>query len=460
MRFLIKVLCCWIPKSEWRKAVRNKLYNAYLTLLSMILSTDFKLLLADRQKLKLHFSVKDFENIQRKYPKILEKLKSKVKNGEKIRVGFIVHLLSAWSTESLLLKMMNNPLYEVSIIVTPTHIREFDKEIEIYQDCLDRIKAKYENKIKIYEGYNESKNKIVDTINNFDIVFLASNDENIEFNGYKIYNIIKKDVLTCYVSYAYSVARDDSVFSDTYNMCWKIFTENKLNFEDLEEREPIKGYNAVITGYSKADAFSKIEKNFHERKQIIIAPHHSIHGYGLQGQFLKFYDLFLELPQMYPQIDFIFRPHPLLYNTLIQPQYWGEEKTKEYYQKMDSYKNCIYDTKPYYYQTFVNSDGIIHDCGSFLPEYLYTGNPACYTLKSKDVINKYFGTFGNRCLACYYRAYKREDILTYIENVVLNGNDVLKEKRQKFCNDFVKWNYPYASDAIINCLNGELANGK
>ncbi len=266
--------------------------------------------------------------------------------------------------------------------------------------------------------------------------------------------------MACYVSYAYSSAKDKSILSDTYNMCWIAFVENELNLEDLKERQPIHGKNAFVSGYPKADAFEGLVKTKHKRKKVIIAPHHSIHGIGLQGQFLKFSDLYLSLPQKYPQIDFIFRPHPLLYYTLIQDKYWGEEKTKEYYQKMDSFENCVYDTSSNYYQTFVDSDGIIHDCGSFLPEYLYTENPACYSLRDKKVINEYFGTFGKGCLDCYYKAYNEKDIINYIENVVLKGNDILKEKRDKFRYSFVKYNYPHASKTIIKYLNGELIDGK
>ena len=246
------------------------------------------------------------------------------------------------------------------------------------------------------------------------------------------------------------------LFSDTSSLVWKLFAENKLNLEDLKERQPIHGENVIVTGYPKADAFEGLVKTKHKRKKVIIAPHHSIHGIGLQGQFLKFSDLYLSLPQKYPQIDFIFRPHPLLYYTLIQDKYWGEEKTKEYYQKMDSFENCVYDTSSNYYQTFVDSDGIIHDCGGFLPEYFYTENPTCYTLRDEKAIGEYFNFFGKCCLDFCYKAYDKKDIINYIDNVVLKGDDYLKQKRKKFSETVVKFNYPKASIVIMDYIKKQI----
>ena len=60
-----------------------------------------------------------------------------------------------------------------------------------------------------------------------------------------------------------------------------------------------------------------------ERKTIIIAPHHTIeakfrNSIGLSN-FLEYAELFQELPKKYPQIDFIFRPHPLLRDISTKP---------------------------------------------------------------------------------------------------------------------------------------------
>lgn len=397
-------------------------------------------------------SLKDYKYWYKENLKLAEELKLKYKNGDKIKVAFLVHWTSSWSSECIMQKMMVDSVFEVSIIVAPVTIYNDERMRIVYNQNLAEIKEKYSQKVEIREALDIKTGKIIDRLEDCQIVFIPSNDEKIEFPEYKIYNILKNKILPCYVCYAYYAVKDDGIYSDTYNLCWKVFVENKLNLKDLEQRQPLKGANAVVSGYPKADLFYGLKKSVSNRKKIIIAPHHSIHGYGLQSQFLKYSELFLKLPELYPDIDFIFRPHPLLYDTLVQPQYWGEEKTKLYYQKMSSYRNCIYDTTSDYYQTFIDSDGIIHDCGSFLPEYLFTENPPCYLLRDENVVDEYFGKFGKECLANYYCAFNKDEITNYIENVVILENDPMKKARENFAKNIVKYNFPKATNTIVEYI--------
>ena len=218
----------------------------------------------------------------------------------------------------------------------------------------------------------------------------------------------------------------------------------------------MKAKNAYISGYVKTDNFSELRKKERKHKTIIIAPHHSIHEFGLCSRFLQYAEFFLELPEKYPNIDFILRPHPLLRNTLNSPEFWGEEKTNQYFKKITSYPNLKYDAASDYYQTFINSDGIIHDCGSFLPEYLFAGNPCCYLLKNKESINKYFNELGKECLKQYYQAYNEHDIINYIENIVLAGKDSKKNEREHFVNTILKVNYPHVSETIVSYLKEKI----
>lgn len=166
------------------------------------------------------------------------------------------------------------------------------------------------------------------------------------------------------------------------------------------------------------------------RKQILLCPHHTINSKELDlSNFLKYSDLFLELPKLYPEIDFIFRPHQLLKYNLIN--YRGDEKTNKYYEKIISYPNVVYDNNQDYLETFANSDAMIHDCGSFTAEYLFTGKPCCYMLKNVDDIKRKFLPMGQKCLDNYYKAFNKNDILNFIDNVVIKGIEPMKNQRDK-----------------------------
>ena len=193
-----------------------------------------------------------------------------------------------------------------------------------------------------------------------------------------------------------------------------------------------------------------------EMKTILIAPYHSLDG-GYNDKlslsnFYKYADLFLQLPDMYPRIKFIFRPHPALFVLLAQDDYWGQKKVDEYIDKITSKKNVIYSTQGDYFEEFANSDAIIQDCGSYLVEYFYTKKPQCYMLKSPKDINKKFTELGKNCLKHSYIAYEEQDIVDFINDVVVNKKDLKKEQREKFAQEVVMYNYPYASDKVIEYL--------
>jgi CDP-glycerol glycerophosphotransferase (TagB/SpsB family) len=86
-----------------------------------------------------------------------------------------------------------------------------------------------------------------------------------------------------------------------------------------------------------------------------------------------------------------------------------------------------------YMDLFLTSDGMIHDCGSFLIEYLYVNKPVMRMLNEIPVEEQY-NAFTLKCLEHYYLARKEQDIEKFIQNVI-NGVDPLKEQRTKFVNE-------------------------
>ncbi|MBO6038197.1 MAG: hypothetical protein J6P29_06590, partial [Acetobacter sp.] len=135
---------------------------------------------------------------------------------------------------------------------------------------------------------------------------------------------------------------------------------------------------------------------------------------------------------------------------------WGKEKVDDYIKKISSFSNVEYQEGGDYLETFVNSDAIIHDCASFMMEYLYTGHPAMYLLKNKEVIEEIFASIGQKCLEHYYQAFNEQDIINFIEEVVLKDNDPLKEERIKFAKEEIMINYPHVADFILQHIKDEL----
>ena len=120
---------------------------------------------------------------------------------------------------------------------------------------------------------------------------------------------------------------------------------------------------------------------------------------------------------------------------------------------MKSYKNVRYSDGGNYLRDFAESDALIQDCGSFLVDYFYTKKPQCYMLKNKEQINETFSDFGKLCLENVYKAYNSDDIINFINEVVINENDYMKDQRDKFAEAEVMINYPNVSEKIVDLFN-------
>ena len=84
----------------------------------------------------------------------------------------------------------------------------------------------------------------------------------------------------------------------------------------------------------------------------------------------------------------------------------GKEKTDKYYQRWS--KEAILNYQLILCRSFNSSDALIHDCGSFIAEYLHCGKPVLYLLKDKSY--KEYNEFGIMVLSQHYHGYFEEDI--------------------------------------------------
>lgn len=192
----------------------------------------------------------------------------------------------------------------------------------------------------------------------------------------------------------------------------------------------------------------KLDKNKVKNvKRIIWSPHHSIKLHWLNNLtesnsksfsnnlkgysfFLEYCDLWLKIPKLYPQLDIIMKPHPILFKNL-ETQTNGEWNQN----KINNWKNNFLDNPNTqiledgtYDDLFLTSDAIINDSISFVAEYLPTLKP--FLLCTSPETPKY-NTFGKNITNSYYKAYCEQDIINFIENVVIGNNDPMYQDRKR-----------------------------
>lgn len=439
-----KFLTMFIPISSIRKKAR----------------TSFSDFLIKRHMLKLQLR---YINITHKHYKVLEnRIIEKCRVGAKVKVCFFVLYDSSFSAEPLYKKMLEDDIFEPFIVVSPDTLRGDDNMFYQMDKTYKTLSSKYNN---VFKSYDVNSKQFIDYKDRCDLAYLANPYDGMTHELYSV-RYLCQYCLLFYVSYFYN-----GVFNFTYtsykeleyNLFWRVFLENDNTFECFKSTSLIKGKNAELVGYLKMDMLDMVKASNLNKKTIIIASHHTIDSRwnakngGINiSNFLRLYNFYLKLPALYPDVIFIFRPHPLLFINLRKDEYWGGVKTEQYLNKLKSFSNVVIQEGGSYFETFVDSDALINDCNSFTSEYLYTDKPSMFIVSSNDVIDREFTDFGKKLLNNLYVGITEQDIIDFIDMVVIGGNDFKKVIRNDFANKYVKINYPHSTDKCISIIKNNI----
>lgn len=353
-----------------------------------------------------------------------------------LNVVFMVLYSSVWKYDSVYKLMEKDPRFHPLILVCP--IADYG-----HQHMLENLKPTYEMfKKKGYNvmcAYNEENGKYVNVEDlNPDILMYAFQWSSHVDARYNVYSLRK--YLKCYVNYSFkSTPFEWSIASQEQGLMWIYFSECEdnrqyaLSFNDKEFQ------NMCIVGYPIYDEVNECKETGHEwptdrgLKRIIWAPHHTIAGNDSAlklSTFLLYADNMLEYANKYKdRVQFVFKPHPQLKAALYKHPEWGAERTEAYYKKWAEMGNTAIVSGPYI-DLFKSSDAMIHDCGSFLVEYLYVNKPVMF-MSNYDREGQ-CNVVGKKAYNVHYHGTSKEDIESFIEDVVINGNDTMRDKRQLF----------------------------
>ena len=384
-----------------------------------------------------------------------QELSKKLKNKEKIRVAFLAIHSSVWKYDTLYRLMKKHPRFDPIIIVCPAVNFGYENMINVMNECYKRFCKGY-NCIKAYDNKNNSYIDIRKDIEP-DIIFYTNPYKGLIDDRYYINQY--KDILTCYVPYYWgeSALYDFSFNLEMQNLVWKLYSETKSHKKYSQQYAYNKGINTIVSGYPGIDNLINPQYQYKDVwkikdrsiKRIIWAPHHTISSSEIihYSCFLNFYQDMIDFAKKYRnKIQIAFKPHPLLKVKLYN--YWGKEKTDSYYKEWETMPNSMLSEGDYI-DLFLSSDGIIHDSGSFIAEYLYTRKPALHTMTNPKTYEE-FNEIGKQCLDVYYHAKNKNEIEAFIINLI-NGKDELFEARNKFITtNLMPPNHKLASENIFN----------
>ena len=381
------------------------------------------------------------------------------KTNKPVRFGFYVVLPSMFQWRRVFELMMKDKRFAPFIVVTPRigwQVGDMEETVEkTYAALVKDFGEKY-----VYRGYHDG---IFDNhLEECDACAMMNLYSGLAERRFEVAHFAMHGIPvfgSCYFYDTGTIHAKEYFSMRSLKFVRKFFCANaseKNKFIKYQKLRPITD-RVEISGCPKTDVIACEDRNrTSTRKIILVAPHHSVlptidSGLCL-GNFLRYKDYFLDLPKRYPEVDWVFRPHPHLKLNLINNINWTEDQWNDYVTSFLSSANAVYEDDGPYYESFRKSDAIIHDCGSFLSEYFYTGKPQCYILASREAKEAQFDDWGFALIDHTYQAYDESDITKFIDKVVIGGSDPMKEARQEFARENIMVNYPHASEFIVESI--------
>lgn len=371
----------------------------------------------------------------------------KMRKKEEIVVLFVIDELGSWKTENLYLKMLQHRRFNPSLLLLQDQSAHYS--YNILKEYLEE---------KGYEYKTIDEDETIQKKFSPDIIFYQKPYENIIDDKYFYYKNLNS--IFCYVLYCFRNRNRPGLNDIRFlNFVWQLYAENEKVIE--ERKKLIKNGDKMLcnTGLSFMDDLL-LEKSCYpdpwkhedrKKKRIIYAPHHTIYtDLYAYATFLDYCDFMIDMVKKYQQdVQWVFKPHPLLKAKLYK--IWGKDKTDRYYQQWESNPSCQI-SEGEYMGLFKHSDALIHDCGSFKLEYLYTHNPVLYLIKENQEFD-YPNWQTQEAMRLHYQAKMKEDIEAFIVNVI-KGIDPLKKERDTFVSKYLT--PPHGKSACQNIINAIL----
>ena len=395
--------------------------------------------------------------VRARYEELVAACRAKLARGERLKVAFLVCDVSMFSGESVYVRLAADPRFDCSIAVAPRVTRGEKFLRETLAKTVDTLRKRYGDAVRALYDPDSKTAAPLDA----DIVFSTVVYEDQTLPDYTTERLSAR-ALVAILYYGYGglfISNEKKTpYLPNIVLSWRYFVSNEATRRMNVEKNPLLAANAVTVGYAKMDRLATIPRREGGGKTILICPHHTLEkipGELSLSTFIKNADLFQRLPEMFPEITFVFRPHPLLFPRLATAKWWGPKRTSDYERAMEAHSNVVFQRGGDYFESFRNSDALIHDCGSFLAEYFYTGCPQCYLLESEATLEQFL-PFARTLAEHVRKAYTDEEVVSFIRDVAA-GRDPDRESRAAFAAKEVCVNHPDATSAVLAVLDAALA---
>ncbi len=191
------------------------------------------------------------------------------------------------------------------------------------------------------------------------------------------------------------------------------------------------------------------ERTTNHNKTVIWTPRWSTDSLVGGSNFFNYKKLIFDFARNNPDVLFIIRPHPLMFSNFVKTGEMSQADVDELKQFCKSESNIELDEEKEYSKEFWNSDILITDVSSIVPEYFITGKPIIYCHSNIDF---HYSEAADAIVKSCYETSNSDELMKYL-SCLLRGEDTKKSQREAVVNQYysdVANNSKHIINALIN----------
>lgn len=258
--------------------------------------------------------------------------------------------------------------------------------------------------------------------------------------------VCSKFALTCYIPYFISDTEEEFEYNLRFHKyIYRHYIPNQIIKNNYTAKMTCNSESLVVAGHPQLDYFYKnTTANKYNPNYTIYAPHWSVCGENIRYSTFDWngYEI-LNFAKQHPELNWIFKPHPNLYNFFIKSDYMTKENLDKYFEEWREIGSVCLDGN--YMELFLQSNAMITDSGSFLNEYFLTERPLIHLVSKAFKGNESVKTI----CSTYYEVHDLNEMYKYFDEILLKRNDYKKQDR---INLIKTLNYTNSAQAILNDL--------
>jgi hypothetical protein len=242
-----------------------------------------------------------------------------------------------------------------------------------------------------------------------------------------------------FLNYGFTVANASFILNASFlGNCKYIFCESDFHRNLYLSHNPNNVAKLIVAGHPSLDGYLqplkeslKIpHKSMQTTHRVVWAPHFTVAAGKTEHQFshfFEYFDVFFQLAKNYPELEIVMRPHPALFNFMVNSGMKTAKEAEGYRMRFNALPNAFIYEDADYISLFRQSDALVLDSVGFIGAYAPTEKPVCF-LESAN--RPRLNSIGERLLHAYYAAWDAEEIREFVERVVLGGDDWKRAERE------------------------------